>query len=85
MSQRGSPSGPDWFSRKRENVISGPTLALFTAQWNNHTPLGPPASPAPSKTHGPVLRSWCLCQAQPHSSTIMLGTSRLTMLYSSSK
>lgn len=24
-------------------------------------------------------------QAQPHSSTIMLGTSRLTMLYSSSK
>lgn len=37
MPQRDSPSGPDWFSTKRENIISGLTLALFTAQWNNHT------------------------------------------------
>lgn len=84
MSQRGPPSGPDWFSMKRENIISGLTLATL------HGPMEPPHSAhppllLPPKTHGPVLRPCRLCQAQPHSSTIMLGTSRLTMLYSSSK
>lgn len=82
MAQEGSPSGSDWFSMKRENIIiSGLTPGTLRSPMEQpHSALLLPQSP-----HGPALRTRRRGQAQPHSSTIMLGTSRLTMLYSSSK